>query len=670
MASMQEAVRRLRIESTTKGVTETTDKLKALQKAQQDVVVTSQQKERATQSMEKRLESIQRRYDASYRAQRDLAKVQRDLDTARAQGLITQSRQNELMALAASRYGQASVAVQGFGLSLTRTLGVLGIGLSVGAVAGFAQNAVKSLGEIAETAVRVGASTEALQALRFELRQSGGDAENAEQALVKFGDAAATAAFGENTLTKLFKDNGVALREKNGALRSAESLLEDYARLVANASTQQEKIALTTEAFGRRAGPKMIATLEEIASKGLPALIDKAREAGQIADSELIRKADEIDDAWTKMVDGVSLKLKTLVVETIRAGEALSGAMSRINKPSPMAGLMESAGLGLTDGGDLPNGQSATAAPKIDYGSMRDLDFTLGGISQPRGRSTNTSALGGRGTQKQDEYERQTQAIERQIEALRIQAATYGMTEEAAARYRVEQELLNAAKEAGITVSANDRQVIAATADAYSRAVAEIEALRQKQERLNELRDITRDVFGGFAQDMMRGATATEALTNALSRLGDRLMNLALDQALNAIFGAAGGRGGGGLFANLFHRGGVVGGAGEGRYVHPAYFDDAPRYHSGGIAGLAPDEVPAILQKGERVLPRSAQGSGSIAVNVSIDLSGANGDETIRRISAQAAAEGTRRALEQVPGIAISTFSNARATMPGRVRER
>jgi hypothetical protein len=51
----------------------------------------------------------------------------------------------------------------------------------------------------------------------------------------------------------------------------------------------------------------------------------------------------------------------------------------------------------------------------------------------------------------------------------------------------------------------------------------------------------------------------------------------------------------------------------------------APRMHAGGWAGLAPDEVPAILQRGERVLSRreareqGRAGSGAApAVNVTI----------------------------------------------------
>ena len=52
-------------------------------------------------------------------------------------------------------------------------------------------------------------------------------------------------------------------------------------------------------------------------------------------------------------------------------------------------------------------------------------------------------------------------------------------------------------------------------------------------------------------------------------------------------------------------------------------FANAPRMHNGGWAGLRPDEVPAILQRGERVLSRrEAAGfgqSGASTVNVTIN---------------------------------------------------
>lgn len=58
----------------------------------------------------------------------------------------------------------------------------------------------------------------------------------------------------------------------------------------------------------------------------------------------------------------------------------------------------------------------------------------------------------------------------------------------------------------------------------------------------------------------------------------------------------------GGVLAGLFHSGGVVGEGGPLRLAPATAFVGAQRYHSGGLIG--PDEVPAILQRGERVLTR------------------------------------------------------------------
>ncbi len=74
-----------------------------------------------------------------------------------------------------------------------------------------------------------------------------------------------------------------------------------------------------------------------------------------------------------------------------------------------------------------------------------------------------------------------------------------------------------------------------------------------------------------------------------------------------SLGGALGGgaSGGGGLLAGILHDGGRVGDPAPARLVPAALFAGAPRMHSGGWAGLRPDEVPAILQRGERVLSRA-----------------------------------------------------------------
>ncbi len=107
----------------------------------------------------------------------------------------------------------------------------------------------------------------------------------------------------------------------------------------------------------------------------------------------------------------------------------------------------------------------------------------------------------------------------------------------------------------------------------------------------------------------------------------------------NALSGALGGMfGGGGLPASVLHSGGVVGAGGPTRAVPALAFAGAPHMQSGGFVGLRPDEVPAILQRGERVLSRRevAAGVGSAPVNITIQTRDAG---SFRQSRAQIAAD-------------------------------
>ena len=89
--------------------------------------------------------------------------------------------------------------------------------------------------------------------------------------------------------------------------------------------------------------------------------------------------------------------------------------------------------------------------------------------------------------------------------------------------------------------------------------------------------------------------------------------------------------GGGTVAAAVSRADGIVGLSGHSRSVPAMAFAGAPRMHNGGTvgplgswAGLRPDEVPTILQRGERVLNRREaasyrQGNAGSGVTVNID---------------------------------------------------
>lgn len=100
------------------------------------------------------------------------------------------------------------------------------------------------------------------------------------------------------------------------------------------------------------------------------------------------------------------------------------------------------------------------------------------------------------------------------------------------------------------------------------------------------------------------GAAASQA---AIPVVGPFLAAAAFAAIMALVLGAM-------TLVRKHHSGGVVGSGGSVARAHPGLFAGAPRYHGGGIAGLAPDEYPAILKKNEEVLtqgdPRNVLNGG------------------------------------------------------------
>jgi tape measure domain-containing protein len=166
----------------------------------------------------------------------------------------------------------------------------------------------------------------------------------------------------------------------------------------------------------------------------------------------------------------------------------------------------------------------------------------------------------------------------------------------------------------------------------------------------NQIQDSGQSALQGLFTDLATGARSFgDAIRAAALSFIQSLARMAAEAlAKRAILSLAGlGGPGGFLSALVAHSGAIVGGGGGSmRMVNPLMFAGAPRYHSGGMVGLKPDERPAILQTGEEVLSRSdprnaangAGGSGTRIINV-IDpsmvsdyLASSSGEKTILNV--------------------------------------
>ncbi len=253
-------------------------------------------------------------------------------------------------------------------------------------------------------------------------------------------------------------------------------------------------------------------------------------------------------------------------------------------------------------------------------------------------RTANTAGFGGGsgasadgdGKKKKKRKERQNE-LQREIEQIKERTATLQAETAAQAQInpliddydyaitkaRATQELLNAAKKAGIEITPALKEQINGLAEGYAHATAEANKLAESQEQAREAADFFKNSMLDAFQSMVPTIeTGNKALDKFLNTLIEAVLQATLlgKGPLAGLFGGGGLFKGGGLLGGaiipgILHSGGVAGsdGYGHGRAVSPSVFSGAKRYHKGGIAGLQPGEIPAILQRGEVVLPRNAK---------------------------------------------------------------
>jgi hypothetical protein len=198
-----------------------------------------------------------------------------------------------------------------------------------------------------------------------------------------------------------------------------------------------------------------------------------------------------------------------------------------------------------------------------------------------------------------------------QIALLQKQIALAGTNESLAAIEIAQLQAKQQLTRQGIDLSSQEAQAIIANAAAIERLNQSLSLARSSTQELIGLTDRT---FSHFADLIAQGKTDWKSWADAgraaILDINRELVKLALLNPLkNLLFGtnlptmsSVGGLIGSLLKGLKFHEGGVAGIDGRPILLPAAVFRDAPRLHDGAF--LSPDEIPAILQRGERVLNR------------------------------------------------------------------
>ena len=180
------------------------------------------------------------------------------------------------------------------GVALTAAKAIGGVGL---AVQGLAINQARLGAQLTDTADKIGVSTKFLQEFRFAAVQSGASVQAADMGLQRFTRRMAEAANGTGEARQTLREMGIAVRDTNGRVRDAESVLMDVADAFATSTNRSEMLAQAFKLFDSEG-----VVLINVLRNGSEAMRDFAREAertGIILSEQESRTLKSLDDSYT-----------------------------------------------------------------------------------------------------------------------------------------------------------------------------------------------------------------------------------------------------------------------------------------------------------------------------------------------------------------------------------
>ncbi len=279
--------------------------------------------------------------------------------------------------------------------------------------------------------------------------------------------------------------------------------------------------------------------------------------------------------SWTNPFTGETFDLLNINLSTFKkdVGGAGGAAMDAVSQAFQKAQGVDYVGAIASSLGEV--WENASGAGDA-IGALAD---------QAGGAAGSMGGLSKEAQKQADAYAKIVRGAHEFIAAQNLEQQALGMTAEAAARMRYEQDLLNKAANDNIKLTPTMRNELMGLA-------AQMAATEEATRRVTEIYNFGKDVFGSFFSDMKsglrEGKNFWEALgnagANALDKIADRALSMAADGLWNMIFGAfTGGLGG------MSGSWGVAGGFGrQGIFGLPSFdgggdTGNGPR--SGGLDG-------------------------------------------------------------------------------------
>jgi hypothetical protein len=177
--------------------------------------------------------------------------------------------------------------------------------------------------EIANTAQRLGLTTDSFQALAYAANQANVPQEEFTGAMSKFSKGIGEAAAGTGEALVGFNSLKISLRDGHGKLKSMESLLPEVADKLADLKNQNIKNAIAAKLFGRE-GAKLNGIFVD-GAQGLEKMRAEAKRVGAVMTPEQIASAQEFDSGL-KSITATLLMVRNVI------GSALAPVLLELGK--------------------------------------------------------------------------------------------------------------------------------------------------------------------------------------------------------------------------------------------------------------------------------------------------------------------------------------------------
>lgn len=425
--------------------------------------------------------------------------------------------------------------------------------------------------------------------------------------------------------------------DPQAAAKAAAAAREAYARL--RAAVDGELSLLRDEVM------RQLADIDRQVAANTLGIADATaqRIAAQqhLVDAELDARRRQLAAA-TSETDRITITQQIIQLERQRGDVAVDARQRQLDAERTLTTELE--GVQRTLQRATGNALTADLAEVEDR--YRDLRARLTAEGNTAGLTLVDQVIGAeQGAVKLQDFERRAQAVQDRLaqrqQAIAAQVSvgeitpSQGIEALAIDRQQVLAELRELRTEAEALAAAVGNPEATAAAERFGRAIEQIgsQAASDTQQALAALRADANNLSRTFAQtatsagvNAFQGlftdlATGAEDLGGAIKNFArsfaqsliqisaQALATLAVLTLLESIFPGAGrlAASAGAAIAPVTnaavrHSGGMADGGGSRRSAPSLALALAPRYQTGGIAGFAPDEVPAVLHRGEEVL--------------------------------------------------------------------